>query len=174
MPIPAAPDFDHDADTLDRAGYRVVFEEDFTAPALAADRWVAHYLPHWSTPERSAARYTLDAGVLTLRIEADQPPWLPEDELRVSNIQTGSFSGPVGSDRGTHRHRRGLTVRTAQPTRRLYTPSTGMVEARLRATADPTCMLAVWLVGPLGFHAATAGSMRVKSSRSGAMVSRVM
>ena len=108
MPVPAAPDFDDDADTLDRAGYRVVFEEDFTAPTLAADRWVAHYLPHWSTPERSAARYALDAGVLTLRIEADQPPWLPEEELRVSNIQTGSFSGPVGSDRGTHRHRPGL------------------------------------------------------------------
>ena len=148
MPVPAAPDFDHDADTtLDRAGYQVVFEDDFTGPALAGDRWVAHYLPHWSTPEHSAARYTLDAGVLTLRIDADQPPWLPEEELRVSNIQTGSFSGPVGSDRGTHRHRPGLTVRTAQPTRRLYTPSTGMVEARLRATADPTCMLAVWLVG---------------------------
>jgi hypothetical protein len=65
----------------------------------------------------------------------------------VSNIQTGSFSGPVGSDRGTHRHRPDLTVRTAQPTRHLYTPSTGMAEARLRATADPTCMLAVWLVG---------------------------
>jgi hypothetical protein len=147
VPVPATPDFDHDADTLDRAGYRVVFEEDFTAAALAADRWVAHYLPHWSTPERSAARYELDAGVLRLRIDADQPPWLPEEELRVSNIQTGSFSGPVGSDRGTHRHRPGLTVRTAQPTRRLYIPSTGMVRARLRATADPTCMLAIWLVG---------------------------
>ena len=148
MPVPATPDFDPDADTLDRARYQVVFEEDFTGPALAADRWVAHYLPHWSTPERSTARYDLDGGVLTLRIDADQPPWLPEgDQLRVSNIQTGSFSGPVGSDRGTHRHRPGLTVRTAQPTRRLYTPLTGMVEARLRATADPTCMLAVWLVG---------------------------
>jgi hypothetical protein len=149
VPVPATPDFDHDTDTtLDRAGYQIVFEEDFTGPALAADRWVAHYLPQWSTPERSAARYDLDAGVLRLRIDADQPPWLPEDDqLRVSNLQTASFSGPVGSDRGTHRHRSGLTVRTAQPTCRLYTPSTGMVEARLRATADPTCMLAIWLVG---------------------------
>ena len=130
--------------TLDRAGYQVVFEEDFTGPALAADRWITHYLPHWSTPERSAARYDLDVGVLRLRIDADQPPWLPEgDQLRVSNIQTGSFSGPVGSERGTHRHRPDLPVRTAQPTRRLYTPSTGLVEARLRATADLTCMLAV-------------------------------
>ena len=148
MPVPATPDFHDDANILDRAGYQVVFEEDFTAPALTPDRWVAHYLPQWSTPERSAARYDLEAGVLTLRIDADQPPWLPEgDQLRVSNIQTGSFSGPVGSDRGTHRHRPDLTVRTAQPTRHLYAPSTGMVEARLRATADPTCMLAVWLVG---------------------------
>jgi hypothetical protein len=98
VPVSATPDFDHDADTLDRAGYRVVFEEHFTAPALAADRWVAHYLPHWGTPERPAARYALDARVLTLRIDADQPPWLPEEELRVSNIQAGSLSGPVGSD----------------------------------------------------------------------------
>jgi hypothetical protein len=148
VPVPATPDFHDDANILDRAGYQVVFEEDFTAPALTPDRWVAHYLPQWSTPERSAARYDLEAGVLTLCIDADQPPWLPEgDQLRVSNIQTGSFSGPVGSDRGTHRHRPDLTVRTAQPTRHLYTPSTGMVEAGLRATADPTCMLAVWLVG---------------------------
>jgi hypothetical protein len=148
VPLPASPDSEHDAGTLDRAGYEVVFEEDFTGPALAADRWVAQYLPQWSTPERSAARYDLETGVLTLRIDADQPPWLPDGEqLRVSNIQTGSFSGPAGSDRGTHRHRSGLTVRTAQPTRRLYTPSTGMVAARLRATTDPTCMLAVWLVG---------------------------
>jgi hypothetical protein len=38
-------------------------------------------------------------------------------------------------------------VRTPQPTRRLFTPAGGLVEARLRASADPTCMLAVWLVG---------------------------
>jgi hypothetical protein len=65
----------------------------------------------------------------------------------VSNLQTATFSGPAGSDRGTHRHRADLLVRTAQPTRRLFTPSEGLVEARLRATADPTVMLALWLVG---------------------------
>jgi hypothetical protein len=101
-----------------------------------------------TTPERSAARYDLRSGTLRLRIDADQPAWRPEDgELRVSSIQTASFSGPVGSSRGTHRHRPDLRVRTATPTRRLYTPSGGLVEARLRASPDPTCMLAVWLVG---------------------------
>jgi hypothetical protein len=133
---------------LDRSAYEPVFVEDFTGSELDAARWVAHYLPHWTTPDRSAARYDLRPGALRLRIDADQPAWRPEDgELRVANIQTASFSGPVGSARGTHRHRPDLQVRTATPTRRLYTPSGGLVEARLRATADPTCMLAVWLVG---------------------------
>lgn len=67
--------------------------------------------------------------------------------MRVSNIATGSFSGPAGSDVGQHHHRPGLRVVSPQPTRRLWTPSAGMVEATVRASGDPTCMLAVWLVG---------------------------
>jgi hypothetical protein len=133
---------------LDRSGYELVFADEFTGPDLDETRWVPHYLPQWTTRDRSAARYELHPGWLRLRIDADQPAWRPEDgELRVSNLQTGSFSGPAGSDRGTHRHRPDLTVRSPQPTRRLFTPDGGLVEARLRASADPTCMLAVWLVG---------------------------
>ena len=101
-----------------------------------------------ATPERSAARYELKRGVLRLHIDADQPAWRVEDgEMRVSNIQTGTFAGPVGSPIGQHRHRPDLAVATPQVTRRLYTPSFGLAEAVLRAGPDPTCMLAVWLVG---------------------------
>ena len=133
---------------LDRTGYELAFDEAFTDAVLDPDRWVAHYLPQWTTPERSAARYELQPGVLRLSIDADQPAGRVEDgELRVSNLQTGTFSGPLGSPIGQHRHRPDLIVRTAQPTRRLYTPSTGLVEAVLRASPDPTCMLALWLVG---------------------------
>ncbi|MCV2488130.1 glycoside hydrolase family 16 protein [Geodermatophilus sp. YIM 151500] len=133
---------------LDRSAYAPVFTEDFTGPQLDEARWVAHYLPQWTTPDRSAARYELHPGWLRLRIDADQPAWRPEDgELRVSNLQTGTFSGPAGSDRGTHRHRPGLTVRTPQPPQRLFTPTAGLIEARLRAVADPAVMLAVWLIG---------------------------
>jgi hypothetical protein len=133
---------------LDRSAYELVFAEDFDGPALDESRWVPHYLPQWTTPDRSSARYDLHAGWLRLRIDADQPAWRPEDgELRVSNVQTGSFSGPVGSDRGTHRHRPDLVVRSPQPIRRLFIPTGGLVEAGLRASADPTGMLAFWLVG---------------------------
>lgn len=111
------------ADTLDRTGYELEFDENFTEPALDPGRWVGHYLPHWTTSERSAARYELESGVLRLRIDADQPAWRIEDgELRVSNIQTGTFAGPAGSPIGQHRHRPDLAVRTPQATRRLYTP----------------------------------------------------
>lgn len=134
--------------SLDRSQWQLLFDDGFDTGLLDRDRWIPHYLPQWTTPERSACRYDVQDGVLTLRIDADQPPWRPEDgPMRVSNLQTAVFSGPVGSGAGTHRHVDGLKVRTAVPARRLYTPESGLVEARLRATAEPTCMLALWLVG---------------------------
>src|SRR3954453_11587868 len=136
------------AEVLDRSRFRLEFDEDFAGEALDPERWIAHYLPQWTTPERSAARYDLSPGLLRLRIDADQPAWRLEDgEMRVSNLQTGTFSGPAGSSVGQHRHRPDLRVRTPQSTRRLYTPSRGLAEAVMRASPDPTCMLAFWLVG---------------------------
>ena len=133
---------------LDRGEYVLEFEETFASDELSAARWVPHYLPHWTTPERSAARYTRTGAGLRLRIDDDQPAWRDADGgLRVSNLQSGSWSGQLGSSRGQHRHVDGLTVVTPQPERRLYTPRSGLVEARLRASIDPTTMLAFWLIG---------------------------
>lgn len=133
-----------------RARSRTDLVDRFRGPRLDTSRWVAHYLPHWTDPDRSAARFDLvPGGGLRLRVDADQPAWRPEDgEMRVSNLQTGTWSGPPGSTRGQHRHRPdGLVVRTAVPTRRLWTPSSGRVEVRASATTDPACMLGIWLVG---------------------------
>ena len=72
-----------------------VFVDDFDDESLDRARWVDHYLPHWTTPDRSRARYALTDDGLQLRIEADQLDWRPEDApLRVSNIQTATFCGP--------------------------------------------------------------------------------
>src|SRR5690349_14042556 len=76
------------------------FVEDFAGPRLDPGRWVEHYLPHWTTPDRSRARYDLlphdpagAGGGLRLRIDADQLDWRAEDApLRVSNLQTAVFS----------------------------------------------------------------------------------
>jgi hypothetical protein len=125
------------------------FVEDFAGAVLDPEHWVDHYLPHWTTPDRSRARYALTADGLQLRIEVEQLDWRPEDApLRVSNLQTAVFSGPQGSTRGTHRHRPdGLTVRTQTPTRLLWAPRAGQVDVTVTASLDRGCMLAVWLVG---------------------------
>lgn len=123
-------------------------DDDFSEGTLR-DTWVPHYLPHWTTPDRSRARVTFTDTGLDLRIDADQLDWRIEDRpLRVSNLQTGTYSGPVGSTRGTHRHRPDdLVVRTFTPLRTPFTPDCGRVDVTLRASADPDCMTAIWLVG---------------------------
>jgi hypothetical protein len=125
-------------------------EDTFGSSTLRTDLWVDGYLPHWTTPERAQARYEMagESG-LRLLITENQLDWRDEDApLRVSNLQTGVFSGPVGSDRGTHRHRPdGLVVRTATPRRLLWAPSSGRVDVTVSASTDEGCMLAAWLVG---------------------------
>ncbi len=123
---------------------------DDTFEAGADPRWwVPAYLPHWTTADRAAARTRVVTGGLELRIDSDQPDWRPEDApLRVTNLQTGTYSGPLGSPRGTHRHRQdGLMVRTETPLRLLFAPSRGRIEITLSASRDPGCMVAAWLVG---------------------------
>jgi hypothetical protein len=134
---------------LDRSGYELDFLDDFERDELDLSRWLPAYLPQWSSRFLSAARYEQRDGRLRLLIESDQPPWSPEHNggLRVSNLQTGVFSGPVGSDIGQHHFTSGLRVSEAQKEQRLYTPLYGIIEARVAATADPDCMVALWMIG---------------------------
>ncbi|HXV33510.1 MAG TPA: glycoside hydrolase family 16 protein [Gaiellaceae bacterium] len=128
---------------------RLEFEDAFEGDSLDPAKWVPHYLPQWSSRERSAARYRVGGGVLRLLIEADQEPWCPEldGEMRVSSLQTGVFAGPLGSTVGQHRFHPDAVVREEQESVRLYTPRYGRIETRLRALADPRCMVALWLIG---------------------------
>ena len=130
-------------------------DDEFHGRELDDRVWVPDYLPQWTEPARSRARYDFghdggaSPGGLHLRIDADQPSWREADgPMRVSGIQTGTFSGRLGSETGTHRHRPdGLEVVTEQPTRRLWTPGAGDVSVRMSASGDPSCLTAVWLVG---------------------------
>jgi hypothetical protein len=125
------------------------FEETFEDGLLDSSRWLPYYLPHWSSRERSRARYRIAGGVLRLLIEADQEPWCPEydDRVRVSSLQTGLYAGRVGSAIGQHRFNPAATVQEAQENVRLYTPRYGRIELRARAGDDPRTMVALWLIG---------------------------
>jgi len=86
--------------TADRsAGRRLVFEDHFDAAELNLAVWLPHYLPAWGSLAATAASYDIHDSCLHLRIPTDQGRWLPQVHpapLRVSGIQSGNFSGPVG------------------------------------------------------------------------------
>jgi hypothetical protein len=129
--------------------YELEFEDTFEGDALDGGKWLPYYLPHWSSRERSAARYELADGYLRLLIARDQEPWCPEfdGDVRVSSLQTGLFAGPVGSTQGQHRFNPDAVVREAQENVRLYTPQYGRMELRARAVDDPHAMVALWMIG---------------------------
>jgi hypothetical protein len=125
------------------------FRDGFETGRLDPARWVAGYLPQWTTPDRSAARYVFDDGRFALEITPDTQPWCPDHDgdVRVSSIQTGVRSGPAGSADGQHRFADGVTVVTPQEERRLYTPLHGRISLRARGLSDPRAMVALWMIG---------------------------
>jgi hypothetical protein len=127
----------------------IEFEDTFEGTQLDRSKWLPYYLPHWSSRERTAARYVVRDGLLTLRIEPDQGPWCPEfdGDVRTSTLQTGLFAGPLGSGAGQLRFRPEVVVREEQRAVRLYTPQYGLIEIRCRATDDPKAMVALWMIG---------------------------
>lgn len=134
---------------VDKPGYRLEFNDGFRDESLDTSRWLPFYLPQWSSRRLAAARYALGSTGLRLLIERDQQPWCPEHdgEVRVSSLQTGCYSGPLGSAIGQHRFNPELTVTERQPTLRLYTPQYGYFETRLKAVPIPGYMVALWMIG---------------------------
>jgi hypothetical protein len=134
---------------MSRMPYELEFEDTFDRPELQLDRWLPYYLPQWSSRERAAARYELVDGCLRLLIAVDQEPWCPEldGDVRVSSLQTGVLSGPLGSASGQHRFSPDAVVREEQPPLQLYTPQYGRIELRAKAPADPHSMVALWMIG---------------------------
>lgn len=128
----------------------LVFEDDFDGPDLDPAVWLPHYLPAWSSRERTRASYEVRDSCLVLRIPPSQGVWCEGDHLpptRVSGIQSGNWSGPVGGTRGQQPYRDGLVVREEQEPFRGWTPSSGLIELRARAVVTPRSMVACWLVG---------------------------
>ena len=128
----------------------LVFEDQFDGSSLDLDVWSPYYLPHWSSREASAATYTVGDSCLTLSISPEQGLWCAGDhkpDLRVSGIQSGNYSGPVGSTVGQQPYREGLVVREEQKPFWGWTPNGGYVELRARADISPRSMVSLWMVG---------------------------
>lgn len=126
------------------------FVERFDGGVLDPARWIAAYLPAWSSRAEAAASYRLTADGLSLTIPTGHPRWCPDlhaEPLRVSAVQSGNWSGPVGSPRGQQPFRDGLRVREEQPRLTGLVPRYGRTEVECRATIGPGSMFSAWMVG---------------------------
>lgn len=131
-------------------GLRLVFEDHFDTPTLDPAVWVPHYLPAWSSRAATAATYDIQDSCLRLSIPPEQGRWLPGEHtppLRVSGIQSGNISGPLGSTIGQQPWRDGALVRDAQQTFWGWTPQLGYLEMRAKGVVTPRSMVAWWMVG---------------------------
>ena len=127
-----------------------MFRDDFDGAELDTRVWVPHYLPMWSSRAESAATYEVIGSELRLTISPEQGLWCGdshEPPLRVSGIQSGVFSGEVGSTSGQQPFRDGLVVRELQPAHWGWTPHYGLLEVRARMDLGPRSMASVWMVG---------------------------
>jgi hypothetical protein len=125
------------------------FTERFDGPGLDPT-WLPSYLPAWSSRSAAAATYDVGPAGLRLSIPPEQPLWCPDlhdPPLRVSAVQSGNWSGPVGSTRGQQPFRDGLVVREAQPELRGFTPLHAEVAVTCHARIGPGSMFSAWLVG---------------------------
>jgi hypothetical protein len=129
--------------------------DDFDEPELDRSVWLPHYLPAWSSQEASRANYWILDSALDLFIPPEQGLWcegVHPTPLRVSGLQTGNFSGPVGSTIGQQPFLPGQTVQEEQEEFRgclvPHVPGLGG-RAGMRASLflSPRSMASLWLVG---------------------------
>ena len=133
-----------------RYGRVMWFEDRFSGPDLDREVWFPHYLPAWSSRAATAASYRVDAEGLTLDVPVDHPTWCPETHptpLRVSGVQSGSWSGPLGSTLGQQHFTDGLTVLEEQERFEGWLPTGGRVEISARMALSHRSMAALWLGG---------------------------
>lgn len=127
------------------------FDERFTGDDLDPSRWIAAYLPAWSSQAAAAAAYELSGDGLRLSIPDDHPRWCPglhdDPPLRVSAVQSGNWSGAAGSTEGQQPFRDGLRVAEAQPELRGFVPLHGRLEVECRADIGAGSMFSAWMIG---------------------------
>lgn len=125
-------------------------DDDFDGDDLDPQVWSPHYLPAWSSRALTRATYEVRDSALRLSVPVEQGVWCAGDHeppIRVSGIQSGSGSGPVGSTAGQQPFRDGQVVLEKQPWFRGFTPAGGRVEMVARASLSPRSMVSLWMVG---------------------------
>lgn len=83
---------DTPANSLEKAGYTLDFNDEFDSTALDSSKWIDYYLPHWCDDTSLAkAQYKFEDGCLVEYITSDQRAWCPEHDGTVKSSAIMSF-----------------------------------------------------------------------------------
>jgi hypothetical protein len=136
-------------DKISAKGYLLDFIDDFENEKLDVTKWLPYYLPQWNNQKDAMASYIIENSILTLKIPRNQKPWCPEfnGNVRVSSLQTGVFSGKLGSQEGQHHFVKDLVVREEQQPIKLYTPKYGYIEFKAKCNIAKSHVAAFWMIG---------------------------
>lgn len=134
---------------FDGKTYTLEFYDGFDRGYIEETHWLPYYLPQWSSRELSAPRFEFSDDGFVLKIQRDQKPWCPEfnGNVRVSSLQTGVYSGSVGSRIGQHRFSPQCLVREEQIAEKKYLPRYGYLELRAKCKISENNVAALWLIG---------------------------
>ncbi len=136
--------------SLHKDSYVLDFHDEFNEGQIDLNKWIPYYLPHWSSREQAAPRYSFQNDCLVLQIDEDQQPWCPEfdGDVKCSSIQTGLFAGELGSKVGQHRFfNEACRVREKQTKQKTYTPQYGYFETRIKVSLSENNLAALWMIG---------------------------
>ena len=132
-----------------KEGYVLDFNEEFLSDRIDTSKWIPYYLPQWSSRESSRPNYYFSNGNLVLTITQNQKPWCPEfnGDVKCSSLQTGTYSGKLGSNKGQHKFNPKCIVREEQVSEKKYLPKYGFFEIRAKMPASASNVAALWMIG---------------------------
>ncbi len=75
--------------SIQKPGYKLIFQEEFDSPVLDNSKWTDTYFAHTaSSDERSKATYEIKDSCLNLMITEKTPVYWDKEPMKVSSIQT--------------------------------------------------------------------------------------
>lgn len=136
MPGAAAP-----AAVPVRDGWNLVFNEEFNGPELDRTKFTDSYMTHWTTVSQSTANYEFNDGVISLKVDKEQGPWWPNDDIqKISSIQTGMRDG-------MHRFESSCTILDHHRACTNFETKYGYFELRAKVPGDSGLHSAWWMIG---------------------------
>lgn len=140
---------DFPANPKEKENYLLEFNDEFVKKEVDTTKWIPYYLPQWSSREMSKPNYEIKDGNLILKITKNQKAWCPEfnGSVKCSSIQTGVYSGALGSTVGQHRIHPHCVVRQEQPAQQTYLPKYGFFEIRAKSSIAKSNVVALWMIG---------------------------